>query len=75
MFSRSMPNLAYVIPAMDRIDAHLATVSINIEKYEDTIRIACDLAKTTLNKYYSLTDMSTTYRIAMGISTTCSRFT
>lgn len=66
IFSKSTPNLAYVIPAMDRIDSHLATVSVNEDKYAGAIRGTCKLAKKHLNVYYSLTDLSSTYRIAMG---------
>ncbi|OJT15390.1 Zinc finger BED domain-containing protein RICESLEEPER 3 [Trametes pubescens] len=60
-----VPNLAAVIPAIDHIDAHLTTISRDEEKFSQPIRIACGLAKETLNKYYSLTDNSISYRIAM----------
>lgn len=67
-FSRSSsPNLAAVIPAIDHIDSHLTTVSLD-GKYKNPIRVACRLAQKTLNKYYSLTDGSIAYRIAMGVS-------
>lgn len=67
-FSRSSsPNLAAVIPAIDHIDSHLTTVSLDA-KYKNPIRVACRLAQKTLNKYYSLTDGSIAYRIAMGTS-------
>ncbi|PIL36561.1 hypothetical protein GSI_00250 [Ganoderma sinense ZZ0214-1] len=64
-FSRGTPNLATVIPAMDHIDQVLTTASLNEDEYDDAIRVACGLAKTTLNAYYSLTDASSAYRIAM----------
>ena len=64
-FSRSTPNLATVIPAMDLMDEKLTTYSLN-RQYSPAIRAAIGLAKRTLNQYYQLTDSSDTYRIAMG---------
>jgi hypothetical protein len=64
-FSRRTPNLATVIPAMDHIDDVLDGFSRNTD-YNMAIRSAVDLAKRTLNRYYSLTDASEVYRIAMG---------
>ncbi|OJT01922.1 Zinc finger BED domain-containing protein RICESLEEPER 2, partial [Trametes pubescens] len=65
-FSRTeVPNLVTVIPAIDHIDAHLTDISRDTASYEEPIRITCELAKQTLNKYYSLTDTSKAYRIAM----------
>ncbi|KAF9487257.1 hypothetical protein BDN71DRAFT_1358115, partial [Pleurotus eryngii] len=63
-FSRETPNLATVIPAMDHIDQSLATVSINI-KYNPAVRPAIAVAIQTLNQYYSLTDVSEAYQVAM----------
>ncbi|KAG1871909.1 hypothetical protein C8R48DRAFT_574709, partial [Suillus tomentosus] len=63
-FSRSTPNLATVIPAMDMIDRKLTTDSIT-RTYEPAIRASLGLAKKTLNRYYSMTDWSEVYRIAM----------
>ena len=74
-FSRSTPSLATVIPAMDHIDKVLTTASLDNsesgseDEYDDAIRVACSLVKKTLNKYYSLTDASTAYRIAMSMYT------
>ncbi len=65
-FSRGTPNLATVIPAMDHIDSILTTANVSHHKYSNAIRVACGLAKRVLDLYYSLTDSSTTYRIAMG---------
>ncbi|KAG2747579.1 hypothetical protein P692DRAFT_201668127, partial [Suillus brevipes Sb2] len=56
-FSRSTPNLSMVIPAMDHIDSVFTNGIIK----RDTL----DPAKRTLNRYYSLTDTSKVYRIAM----------
>ena len=66
-FSRATPNLPTVIPAMDHIDAHLATASQNM-KYSPAIRASLALGKTHLNKYYNMTDHSEVYRIAMSES-------
>ncbi|KAI0763386.1 hypothetical protein BC629DRAFT_1273558, partial [Irpex lacteus] len=66
-FSRKTPSLANVIPAMDRIDEHLATASLN-RMYEPCIRAAATLGKKTINRYYNLTDGSELYRIAMVLN-------
>ena len=50
---------------MDHIDECLTDNSLN-DKYEPSIRAANRLAKKTLNHYYSKTDQSGLYRIAMG---------
>ncbi|THH29942.1 hypothetical protein EUX98_g4230 [Antrodiella citrinella] len=63
-FSSSTPNIAQIIPSMDMIDRHLATAMVN-SQYCDAIRSAAKLAKVTLNRYYSKTDMTDIYRIAM----------
>ncbi|KAG2090998.1 uncharacterized protein F5147DRAFT_527212, partial [Suillus discolor] len=63
-FSRAVPNLATVIPAMDLMDEKLTTYSLD-DKYLPAIRAAVGLAKKTLNRYYQLTDHSDVYRIAM----------
>jgi hypothetical protein len=64
-FSRSTPNLATVIPAMDHIDEQLSNYSLT-QRFEPSIRAALGLAKKTLNRYYNLTDDAEVYRIAMG---------
>ncbi|KAG1904943.1 uncharacterized protein F5891DRAFT_944607 [Suillus fuscotomentosus] len=63
-FSRSTPNLATVISAMDLIHETLTSYSGN-QKYCASIRAAVRLAKKTLNRYYELTDKSKVYRIAI----------
>lgn len=50
---------------MDMIDRKLMTDSIT-HTYELAIRASFRLAKKTLNCYYSMTDWSEVYRIAMG---------
>ncbi|KAG2035901.1 hypothetical protein BDR03DRAFT_817687, partial [Suillus americanus] len=64
-FSRSMPNLAMVIPTMDHIDSVFTNGIIKRDTLEPAIRTALSLAKHTLNRYYSLTDSSKVYHIAM----------
>ncbi|KAG1777140.1 hypothetical protein EV702DRAFT_970267, partial [Suillus placidus] len=69
LFLWGTPNLAIVIPAMDHIDTVLTNGIINSQLLDPAIRTALHLAKKTLNRYYySLTDKSETYRIAMGMS-------
>ncbi|KAG2335776.1 hypothetical protein BDR05DRAFT_833811, partial [Suillus weaverae] len=63
-FSRSTPNLATVILAMDLINEKLTTYSRN-RQYHPSIRSSVQLAKVTLNRYYQLTDQSKVYCIAM----------
>lgn len=50
---------------MDLIDETLTTQSKN-KMLLASIRTATEFAKTTLNRYYQLTDSSDVYRIAMG---------
>ena len=64
-FSRSTPNLAMVLPAMDHINNELKRYARN-KDYQPAIHAAVSLAKKTLNRYYSLTDYSEVYRIVMG---------
>ena len=66
-FSRSMPNLAMVIPAMDYIDTTFTTGLLKKEELDLMIHAALGLAKCTINRYYSLTDSSELYCIAMGM--------
>ncbi|KAH9972452.1 hypothetical protein BGW80DRAFT_1173113 [Lactifluus volemus] len=63
-FSRDSPNLQKVIPAMDKID-HYFTTYLKNESLNVAIRAAIISAKSTLNKYYELTDHAEVYRIAM----------
>jgi hypothetical protein len=64
-FSRGTPNISTVIPAMDRIDEHLATAADD-PQYSVALRSALAMGKRILNKYYNKTDYSEIYRIAMG---------
>jgi hypothetical protein len=49
---------------MDHIDQHLATAARN-NAYKPCIQAAVVMGKKLLNKYYSYTDHSELYRIAM----------
>jgi hypothetical protein len=55
-----------VIPAMDKIDEVLATNALSA-KYSASIHAALSVGKKTLNRYYEKTDLSSIYRIAMGM--------
>ncbi|KAJ6611525.1 hypothetical protein B0H10DRAFT_1625555, partial [Mycena sp. CBHHK59/15] len=59
--------ITQVIPTMDRID-DLITATIVQAALHPSILSALQLAKSTLNKYYSHTDSSNAYRIAMSTS-------
>lgn len=50
---------------MDHIERHLASAAID-KKYDSSIQAAINIGKTLLNRYYSLTDHSELYHIAMG---------
>jgi len=63
-FSSDTPCVANVIPAMDRMHKELTAASIN-DAYSPAIRAALKLGIGLLDKYYSLTDNSEIYRIAM----------
>jgi hypothetical protein len=58
-------NIARVIPGMDSIDGFLAT-SVTDSKYSVLIQATLAMGKKTLNHYYSKTDYSEVYRIAMS---------
>jgi hypothetical protein len=54
-----------VIPVMDHLDQHLATSALR-SSLPPSIRAAATLGKRCLNKYYTMTDHTEVYRIAMG---------
>lgn len=64
-FSTDTPCLANVIPAMDRMHDDLLS-ACNNEDYSAAIRDSLKIGKNLLNKYYSITDNSEVYRIAMS---------
>ena len=55
-----------VIPAMDYVDEVFTTSMLDHNCFDPAICAAVRLTKNTLNKYYSLTDSSKVYRIAMS---------
>ena len=63
-FSKDSASIAAIIPAMDKLDAVLRVNSK--QKIHPAIKAAVKFAKAKLNRYYSLTDLSPCYRIAMG---------
>ena len=65
-FSHTTPNLTTVLPAMDLIDEWLTIDSLNASCYSSAIHASLGVAKCTLNCYYSMTDWSELYHIAMG---------
>ena len=65
-FSRGTPNLPMVIPSMDYLDEVFTNGILKKDLLHPAICAAIGLGKKTLNHYYSLTDSSELYRIAMG---------
>jgi hypothetical protein len=63
-FSQNSASVAAVIPAMDKLDSHLNPASKT--PYHPAIQAAMKLARKKINRYYSMTDLSSAYRIAMG---------
>ena len=63
-FSCKTPQLADVIPVMDKMDERLTDASRNT-KYHRAVRIAASQAKSAMNKYYGLTDAADAYRVAI----------
>ena len=61
-----MPCTAAVIPAMDKMHAELTAAADNVE-YSPALQAALSLGKDLLNKYYSLSDDSEIYQIAIGM--------
>jgi hypothetical protein len=56
-----------VIPVMDTIDDEFTAIMQETKrKWHASIRAAVGLSKKTLNKYYSLTDNSENYQIAIS---------
>lgn len=65
-FSSNTTIVATVIPAMDVIDKAFATGMIDDKIFSDPIRHALLIGKKTMNKYYTLSDDSDIYRMAMS---------
>ncbi|KAF8436869.1 hypothetical protein L210DRAFT_3356704, partial [Boletus edulis BED1] len=64
-FSRGTPNLAMVIPAMDYINNLFMDTMLSDDTVDLAICTAIQLAKKTLNWYYTLMDSSDLYRVSM----------
>jgi hypothetical protein len=58
--------IANVIPTMDRIDLLLSDSTT--KQLSLSVKHALSFAHKSINKYYSKTDLSNVYRIAMGMS-------
>jgi len=69
-FSKRTASLSSVIPEMDDVDESLASAASK-ETVHPAIRAAAAVGSKTLNKYYSLSDRSECYRIAMGMYPFC----
>ena len=65
-FSHSTPNLVTMIPVMDFINDKL-TAHAHDQTMSPTVKATLEIGKKTLNCYYSLTDLSEVYHIAMGM--------
>jgi hypothetical protein len=63
-FSQDLASIATVIPAMDKLDTHLNPCTQ--QSYHPAILAAMKLARNKINQYYSMTDLLSLYRIAMG---------
>ncbi|KAH7093851.1 hypothetical protein BKA62DRAFT_595724, partial [Auriculariales sp. MPI-PUGE-AT-0066] len=63
-FSRESTSIADVIPAMDHIDSVLANAMENTT-ISTALRGCANLSRRVMNRYYSLTDATPAYRIAM----------
>ncbi|KAG6851602.1 hypothetical protein C0991_007760, partial [Blastosporella zonata] len=57
-------HITSVLPAMDHLDQVLASALVN-RNYSSAIHFAVQIGKRTLNRYYSKTDQSEIYRIAI----------
>ena len=65
-FSTDMPFITNMIPAINQMHANLLA-ACNNEDYSTTIHTALKVGMNLLNKYYSITDNSEVYQIAMGM--------
>ena len=74
MSQSNVPLLHETIPVIDILTTHLTNTVIDKEKKGilRPIRVAAARGLAVLNKYYSATDESIMYRIAMSMSNTIS---
>lgn len=68
-FSSSTPPVSSVVPAMDTIDRAFTTASMDDDDFSLPIKVALELGKRILNKYYNLTDESEIYRLSISMWT------
>jgi hypothetical protein len=61
----AVATIAHVIPTMDRIDAMLSSTAT--KPLSLSVKHALSFAQQVMDKYYSKTDLSNVYRIAMGM--------
>ena len=61
----TVATIAHVIPAMDQINAMLSGSST--ELLSPSVKHALSFAQKIMDKYYSKTDLSNVYQIAMGV--------
>jgi hypothetical protein len=61
----AVATIAHVIPTMDQIDAMLSSSST--KPLLSSVKHALSFARKIMDKYYSKTDLSNVYRIAMGM--------
>jgi len=66
-FLKDKPNVAAILPAMDRIHAHFKATLAKPE-LSPALRAALSMAQKTLDRYYGHTDVSEIYHIAMSWS-------
>ena len=70
----AIATISHVIPTMDRIDTMLSSSST--EPLSPSVKYTLSFAWKIMDKYYSKTDLSNVYRIAMGmflmVSASCS---
>ena len=70
-FSQDSASVAAIIPAMDKLDNNLNPNTKT--PYHPAILAAMKLARRKINRYYSITDASSVYHMAMG-ALSCSIF-
>jgi hypothetical protein len=63
-FSCDAASIASIIPAMDKLNSGLNPLSKH--EYHPAIKATMRLAHAKMNRYYSITDNSSAYQIAMG---------
>jgi len=65
-FSMSTPPISSIILAIDTIDRTFMTASMGGNFFSLSIKVALELGKCILNKYYNLTDESEIHWVSIG---------